>query len=74
MELKYNNIVATIKSHQRFGGVVQVASRHHIEQITICINKALESAHVTYADLTGVAITYGPGLVGSLLVRLQLLK
>ena len=70
------NIVATqIKSHQRFGGVVpEVTSRHHIEQITICINKALESAHVTYADLTGVAITYGPGLVGSLLVGITAAK
>ncbi|WP_413627565.1 tRNA (adenosine(37)-N6)-threonylcarbamoyltransferase complex transferase subunit TsaD [Fructilactobacillus vespulae] len=70
------NIVATqIKSHQRFGGVVpEVASRHHIEQITICINDALKDAGVTYDDLTGVAITYGPGLVGSLLVGITAAK
>ncbi|ANZ58475.1 tRNA (adenosine(37)-N6)-threonylcarbamoyltransferase complex transferase subunit TsaD [Fructilactobacillus lindneri] len=71
-----SNIVATqIKSHQRFGGVVpEVASRHHIEQITICLNDALQKAGVTYSDLTGVAITYGPGLVGSLLVGITAAK
>ncbi|USS90082.1 tRNA (adenosine(37)-N6)-threonylcarbamoyltransferase complex transferase subunit TsaD [Fructilactobacillus carniphilus] len=71
-----SNVVATqIKSHQRFGGVVpEVASRHHIEQITICLKKALQTAQVTYADLTGVAITYGPGLVGSLLVGITAAK
>ncbi len=62
-----SNVVATqIKSHQRFGGVVpEVASRHHIEQITICVKEALAEAQVTYSDLTAVAVTYGPGLVGA---------
>ncbi|USS93605.1 tRNA (adenosine(37)-N6)-threonylcarbamoyltransferase complex transferase subunit TsaD [Fructilactobacillus ixorae] len=71
-----SNVVATqIKSHQRFGGVVpEVASRHHIEQITICLQQALDEAHVTYTDLTGVAITSGPGLVGSLLVGITAAK
>lgn len=61
-----SNVIATqINSHKRFGGVVpEVASRHHIEQITICIEAALQEAHVTYADLDAVAVTYGPGLVG----------
>lgn len=65
-----SNIVATqIASHQRFGGVVpEVASRHHIEQITKCTKEALEQAGVSYQDLTAVAVTYGPGLVGSLLI------
>lgn len=71
-----SNIVATqIDSHQRFGGVVpEVASRHHIEQVTKCLNEALEQANVEYADLTGVAVTYGPGLVGSLLVGVSAAK
>ena len=58
-----SNIVATqIKSHKRFGGVVpEVASRHPIEQITLCIADALAQAAVPYADLDAVAVTYGPG-------------
>ena len=61
-----SNIVASqIKSHQRFGGVVpEVASRHHVEQITLCLEEALKQAEVTPEDLSAVAVTYGPGLVG----------
>ncbi|WP_283678062.1 tRNA (adenosine(37)-N6)-threonylcarbamoyltransferase complex transferase subunit TsaD [Lentilactobacillus sp. Marseille-Q4993] len=71
-----SNIVATqIKSHQRFGGVVpEVASRHHIEQITGCIDDALTKANVSYDDLTAVAVTYGPGLVGALLIGVTAAK
>ncbi len=71
-----SNIVATqIKSHQRFGGVVpEVASRHHIEQITSCIEDALTEADVTYDDLSAVAVTYGPGLVGALLIGVAAAK
>lgn len=68
-----SNIIATqIKSHQRFGGVVpEVASRHHVEEIIHCIAFALEKANVSYDDLDAVAVTYGPGLVGSLLIGLM---
>ena len=54
-----SNIVATqIDSHQRFGGVVpEVASRHHIEWITRCIDQALTEAGVDYPDLMAVAVT-----------------
>ncbi|ASG79234.1 MULTISPECIES: tRNA (adenosine(37)-N6)-threonylcarbamoyltransferase complex transferase subunit TsaD [Lactiplantibacillus] len=71
-----SNVIATqINSHKRFGGVVpEVASRHHIEQITICIEAALEEAHVGYDDLDAVAVTYGPGLVGALLVGVNAAK
>lgn len=71
-----SNIVATqIDSHKRFGGVVpEVASRHHIEQITRCLDEALETAKVTYDDLTAVAVTYGPGLVGALLIGVTAAK
>lgn len=71
-----SNIVASqIKSHKRFGGVVpEVASRHHVEQITICIEEALIEANVTAKDLSAVAVTYGPGLVGALLIGLSAAK
>lgn len=71
-----SNVIATqIKSHQRFGGVVpEVASRHHVEQITLCTQEALEQAGVSYADLTAVAVTYGPGLVGALLIGVTAAK
>lgn len=71
-----SNVIATqIKSHQRFGGVVpEVASRHHVEQITLCTQEALEQAGVAYADLTAVAVTYGPGLVGALLIGVTAAK
>ncbi|XEO94295.1 tRNA (adenosine(37)-N6)-threonylcarbamoyltransferase complex transferase subunit TsaD [Latilactobacillus sakei] len=71
-----SNVIATqIKSHQRFGGVVpEVASRHHVEQITLCTQEALEQAGVSYDDLTAVAVTYGPGLVGALLIGVTAAK
>ncbi|MCT4398015.1 tRNA (adenosine(37)-N6)-threonylcarbamoyltransferase complex transferase subunit TsaD [Pediococcus ethanolidurans] len=71
-----SNVIATqINSHKRFGGVVpEVASRHHIEQVTICIDEALEEANVKPSDLTAVAVTYGPGLVGALLVGVAAAK
>ena len=71
-----SNIVATqVASHQRFGGVVpEVASRHHIEQITYCIQDALDEANIDYEDLDAIAVTYGPGLVGALLVGVAAAK
>ncbi|WP_338080224.1 tRNA (adenosine(37)-N6)-threonylcarbamoyltransferase complex transferase subunit TsaD [Companilactobacillus mishanensis] len=71
-----SNIIATqIKSHQRFGGVVpEVASRHHVEEITKCIQMAMDEAEVSYDDLDAVAVTYGPGLVGSLLIGIMAAK
>ncbi|ASZ07263.1 MULTISPECIES: tRNA (adenosine(37)-N6)-threonylcarbamoyltransferase complex transferase subunit TsaD [Enterococcus] len=71
-----SNIVASqINSHKRFGGVVpEVASRHHVEQITLCIDEALAEAEVTVAELSAVAVTYGPGLVGSLLIGISAAK
>lgn len=71
-----SNIIATqINSHKRFGGVVpEVASRHHVEQITVVTDMALKEAGVTYADLTAVAVTYGPGLVGALLIGVTAAK
>ena len=70
-----NVIASQIKSHQRFGGIVpEVASRHHVEEITICIEEALEEAQVEVADLSAVAVTQGPGLVGALLIGIAAAK
>ncbi len=74
-EILSNIVASQIKSHQRFGGVVpEVASRHHVEQITICLEDALAQAQVKPTDLTAVAVTYGPGLVGSLLIGISAAK
>ncbi|MGX7350899.1 tRNA threonylcarbamoyladenosine biosynthesis protein Gcp [Enterococcus canis] len=74
-EILSNIVASQIKSHQRFGGVVpEVASRHHVEQITICLDEALAEAKVSAADLTAVAVTFGPGLVGSLLIGITAAK
>lgn len=68
-------IATQIKSHQRFGGIVpEVASRHHIEQITLLVDAALIDARITYDDLTAVVVTYGPGLVGALLIGVTAAK
>ena len=74
-ELLSNVIASQIESHKRFGGVVpEVASRHHVEVITACIEEALVEAGITEEDVTAVAVTYGPGLVGALLVGLSAAK
>jgi N6-L-threonylcarbamoyladenine synthase len=65
-----SNIVASqIDIHRRFGGVVpEVASRHHVEQITLVCEEAMKKAEVGWSDLDAVAVTQGPGLIGALLV------
>ncbi|MTB63809.1 tRNA (adenosine(37)-N6)-threonylcarbamoyltransferase complex transferase subunit TsaD [Streptococcus sp. zg-86] len=74
-DLLSNVIASQIESHKRFGGVVpEVASRHHVEVITVCIEEALLEAGIGASDLTAVAVTYGPGLVGALLVGLSAAK
>ncbi|MHC5218299.1 tRNA (adenosine(37)-N6)-threonylcarbamoyltransferase complex transferase subunit TsaD [Enterococcus sp. LJL128] len=74
-EVLSNIIASQIKSHRRFGGVVpEVASRHHVEQITICMEEALEEAGIEADDLTAVGVTYGPGLVGALLIGVSAAK
>ncbi|MCU0081596.1 tRNA (adenosine(37)-N6)-threonylcarbamoyltransferase complex transferase subunit TsaD [Streptococcus danieliae] len=74
-QLASNVIASQIESHKRFGGVVpEVASRHHVEVITACIEEALQKAEVKAGDVDAVAVTYGPGLVGALLVGLSAAK
>ncbi len=61
--------------HAPYGGVVpELASRHHIENICPVISRAMAEAALEYADLDGVAVTQGPGLIGSLLVGVQAAK
>ena len=61
--------------HKPYGGVVpELASRNHLEKIIPVIEKAMQDARVGWSDLDGVAATYGPGLVGSLLVGLSAAK
>ena len=68
-----SNIVASqVDVHREFGGVVpELASRHHLERIDLVIDLALRRAAVSLPDIDAVAVTFGPGLVGSLLVGLQ---
>lgn len=74
-ELLTNIIASQVESHKRFGGVVpEVASRHHVEVITTCIEDALVEAEIAAEDLDAVAVTYGPGLVGALLVGMAAAK
>ena len=71
-----SNVVASqINSHKRFGGVVpEIASRHHVEYITLIIEEAMEEAHVEFSDLDAIAVTEGPGLVGALLIGVNAAK
>lgn len=68
-----NVISSQVKVHERFGGVVpELASRHHLDNISWVLQQALEEAGVSKTD--GIAVTYGPGLVGSLLVGVNVAK
>ncbi|NNU85289.1 tRNA (adenosine(37)-N6)-threonylcarbamoyltransferase complex transferase subunit TsaD [Geobacillus sp. BMUD] len=74
-EILSNVVASQMESHRRFGGVVpEIASRHHVEQITLVIEEAMEQAGVSFADLDAVAVTAGPGLVGALLVGVNAAK
>ncbi|SDK85636.1 tRNA (adenosine(37)-N6)-threonylcarbamoyltransferase complex transferase subunit TsaD [Lacicoccus qingdaonensis] len=74
-ELLSNIVVSQIESHKRFGGVVpEVASRHHVESITMVIEEALHETGLTAQDLDAVAVTEGPGLIGALLVGINAAK
>ena len=68
-------VASQIETHQRYGGVVpELASREHMRAITPVVAEALTRAGCGWADLSGVACTYGPGLLGSLLVGVTYAK
>lgn len=74
-EIVSNVVASQIQSQQRFGGVVpEIASRHHVEQITLVIEEALAKAGLAPSDLDAVAVTEGPGLVGALLIGINSAK
>ncbi|MPM40190.1 tRNA N6-adenosine threonylcarbamoyltransferase [bioreactor metagenome] len=74
-EVLSNIISSQIDIHKKFGGVVpEVASRKHIEAVSAVVQEALDVANITFKDIDAVAVTYGPGLVGALLVGLQYAK
>lgn len=70
-----NIISSQIEIHKQYGGVVpEVASRKHIENISDVVNEAIEKANVDCNQIDAVAVTYGPGLVGALLVGVNYAK
>ncbi len=70
-----NSVLSQIDSHKRFGGVVpEVASRHHVENITLIIEDALQQADKSMDQIDAVAVTQGPGLIGALLVGVNAAK
>ena len=70
-----NVISSQVPIHRKFGGVVpEIASRHHIEQVIPVIDQALRDANVTLQDIDHIGVTYGPGLVGALLVGVAAAK
>ena len=72
----YSNVVASqIRTHRPFGGVVpELASREHLRNIGYVVRRAFDEAGKEYADIDGIAVTQGPGLIGSLLVGLSFAK
>lgn len=74
-EVLSNVIASQIDIHTKFGGVVpEVASRKHVEVISVVVQEALDKAGLTLKDIDAIGVTYGPGLVGALLVGLQYAK
>ena len=71
-----SNIISTqIDIHKKYGGVVpEIASRNHIENITYVIKEALQTANIELKDIDVIGCTYGPGLVGALLVGMSTAK
>ena len=68
-------VVTQIDIHKKFGGVVpEIASRSHIESITIVLDELLEKASMTMEDIDFIGVTYGPGLIGSLLIGVECAK
>ena len=68
-------VLSQIDIHKNYGGVVpEIASRNHIENITIVLEELLSKTNLTMNDITAIAVTYGPGLIGSLLIGVQAAK
>ncbi|BAM46495.1 O-sialoglycoprotein endopeptidase [Amphibacillus xylanus NBRC 15112] len=74
-EIVANVVASQIESHKRFGGVVpEIASRHHVEQMTYVLEETFNQAELTLEEIDAIAVTEGPGLVGALLVGVSTAK
>ncbi|MDY0395478.1 tRNA (adenosine(37)-N6)-threonylcarbamoyltransferase complex transferase subunit TsaD [Virgibacillus halophilus] len=74
-EIVANVVASQIESHKRFGGVVpEIASRHHVEQITVVLEDAMKQSELNWEDINAIAVTQGPGLVGALLIGVSAAK
>lgn len=68
-------VLSQIDVHKNYGGVVpEIASRNHIENITIVLDEILNKANMTLDNINAIGVTYGPGLIGSLLIGVQAAK
>lgn len=74
-EIRSNVIYTQIATHKAYGGVVpEIASREHLRKISSVVKTAVTESGLTYEDLSAIAVTKGPGLIGSLLVGLSYAK
>lgn len=68
-------VLSQMDIHKKYGGVVpEIASRCHIESATMVLEELFDNLDITMNDITAIAVTYGPGLIGSLLIGLQIAK
>src|SRR5207249_4211548 len=73
--IRSNVIASQVPIHREWGGVVpELASRQHIRDICVVVERALDEAKTAWSDLGALAVTQGPGLVGSLLVGVAFAK
>ena len=71
----YTSILTQMDTHAKFGGVVpEIASRMHVENITMVLEDVFNNTNITWQDINAIAVTYAPGLVGCLLVGLEFAK
>ena len=71
----YTNILTQMDTHANFGGVVpEIASRMHVENITMVLDDVMKKSNVSWDDINAIAVTYAPGLVGCLLVGIEFAK
>lgn len=74
-EILSNTVASSLEFHKRYGGIVpEIATRYHVEVINYVIKDALKKAKIKLDDIDLIAVTYGPGLVGSLLVGISFAK
>ena len=75
IQILANVVSSQIDIHKEFGGVVpEIASRHHLKNIGFVLDEAIEEAKISLKEIDAIAVTYGPGLVGALLVGVSFAK